>query len=274
MNAETSARMVRRWVGLYTRGLPAKIRGDRRDEIEDDLWSQLTDAVASGRSNRSVSVEMVARLLFGIPADVTWRVEQGRLATTAAAPEGSPLMNLRGVAVLAIVGGIGWAIWPIPQAFAGREWRADAAVLWLMMLGMYIGTWALAGATIGLEISFQDRLRGIPALLGSLGAAVGGLSVLGAYPLIVFLPLGSAALMWELGRIGAMSGGLSRAHVASAILVLVVFAVIMANVAIIDDTAAAVLLLSLVFPYAFSWIAIGWSLRHGAPMPAGGATSA
>jgi hypothetical protein len=143
-----------------------------------------------------------------------------------------------------------------------------------MMFGMYIGTWALAGATIGLEFRLQDRLRGIPALLGSLGAAVGGLSVLGAYVLVVFLPLGSAALMWELRRIGAMSTRLSMAHVAAATLVLVVFAVLMANVSIIDNTAAAVVLLSLVLPYALSWIAIGWSLRHRAPMPEVGTTGA
>jgi hypothetical protein len=273
MNAETSARLVRRWVGLYTRGLPPEIRHDRRDEIEDDLWSQLNDAAQSGRSNHSVAGELVMRLLFGIPADVTWRVQLGLGSPRATPVARSPLMNMRGVALLAIVGGVGWAIWPIPQAFAGREWRADAAVLWLMMFGMVIGTWALAVATIGLEFGFQDRLRD-PAFLGSLGAAVGGLSVLGAYQLIVFLPLGSAALMWESGRIGAVSTRLSVAHVAAAILALVVFAVLMANVAIIDNTAAAVVLLSLVLPYALTWIAIGWSLRHRAPMAEGGVTSA
>jgi hypothetical protein len=273
MNAEAPARLVRRWVAVYTRGLPAAIRQDRRDEVEDDLWSQMNDAAQSGRSNGSVSGEIVMRLLFGVPADVTWRVEQGRLATSRAAPERGPVMNLRGVGVLAIVGGVGWAIWPIPQALVGRDWPINAPVSWLLLFSVFVGTWALAGATIGLEFRFQDRLRGIPALLGSLGAAAGGLSVLGAYVLIVFLPLGSAALMWELGRVGAMSNLLSRAHVASAILALIVFAVLMANVAILDTTAVAVPLLSLVIPYALSWIAIGWSLRHRVPMPEGGAAT-
>jgi hypothetical protein len=274
MNSETPARVVRRWVALYTAGLPAAIRQDRRDEVEDDLWSQMNDAAEAGRGSGSVSGEIVMRLLFGVPADVTWRVEQGRLATSRATPERGPAMNLRGVAVLAIVGGVGWAIWPIPAALVGRDWPINAPVSWLLLLSVFIGTWALAGATIGLEFRFQDHLRGIPALLGSLGAAVGGLSVLGAYVLIVFLPIGSAALMWELGRIGAMSTRLSRAHVASAILVLIVFAVLMANVAIIDNAPAAVVLLSLVLPYAVSWIAIGWSLRHRVPMPEGGVSGA
>jgi hypothetical protein len=102
MNAETSARLVRRWVGLYTRGLPAEIWHDRRDEIEDDLWSQSNDVAQSGRSKRSVAGEMVMRLLFGIPADVTWRVEQG-FGSRRVAPERGPAMNMRGVALLAIV---------------------------------------------------------------------------------------------------------------------------------------------------------------------------
>ncbi len=48
----------------------------------------------------------------------------------------------------------------------------------------------------------------------------------------------------------------------------ILIAVIFGNPALYDDRATAVpLLLTLTVPYAFSWIAIGWSLRHGAPVP-------
>ena len=50
MNAERSAALVRRWVAVYTRGLPTEVRQDRRDEIDDDLWCQMVDASESGRT--------------------------------------------------------------------------------------------------------------------------------------------------------------------------------------------------------------------------------
>jgi hypothetical protein len=35
---------------------------------------------------------------------------------------------------------------------------------------------------------------------------------------------------------------------------------------LIDHPATAVPVMMLMLPYAFSWIAIGWSLRHGVPV--------
>jgi hypothetical protein len=69
----TAATLVRRWVGLYTRGLPAEVRDARRAEIESDLWSQSEEAALLGRAQRSVGTEMLARLVLGIPADIGWR---------------------------------------------------------------------------------------------------------------------------------------------------------------------------------------------------------
>ena len=108
MNAERAAGWVRGWVALYTRGLPAEIRQERRDEIDDDLWSQMEDAAESGRGREPLTGDIVARLVFGIPADLSWRVEQLRAARTPVVPERSPTMGSRVVATLAIVGGIAW----------------------------------------------------------------------------------------------------------------------------------------------------------------------
>jgi hypothetical protein len=179
-------------------------------------------------------------------------------------------MSTRAVAVLAMFGGAGWAIWPIPQALSGRDWPADSAVSLLLLVSVVIGTWALAGALIGLVFSFQDRIRWGAAALGSVGALAGAVSVTGLYGAIVALPIGSAVLAWELGRAGGLSTGLSRAHIVTAIIIVVLFAAYFANPALYDDRATAVPLMTLILPYAFSWIAIGWSLRHAEAIAEGG----
>lgn len=64
-----AAQLTRTWVAMYTAGLPEELACTRRDEIESDLWEQ--EAVG-GLSNG----EALARLVLGMPADVTWRLEQ------------------------------------------------------------------------------------------------------------------------------------------------------------------------------------------------------
>ena len=166
---------------------------------------------------------------------------------------------------MAIIGGIGWAIWPIPQGLVGREWTADVA--WLLMLSVVGGTWVLGGATFGLVTEFQDQIRTRAAVLGTLGALLGIVSVLGLFGAIVALPLGTAVLAWDLGRAGVLGPRMAKAHVAAGVIFPIALAVFLGNPALIDDPATAVPLLLLATPYAFSWIAIGWSLRHGAPVP-------
>lgn len=265
MNTERAAGWVRRWVAFYTRGLPPEIQQDRRDEIDSDLWSQIHDAAESAPAEESLAGEIVARLVFGIPADLSWRLEQRRVARNHVAPELNPTMGTRAIAAMAIIGGVGWAIWPIPQGLVGRDWTADVA--WLLMFSVVGGTWALAGATLGLVSEFQDRVRTRAAFLGTLGAVLGIVSVLGLFGAIVALPLGTAALVWDLGRAGVLGPRLARAHVAAGAIFPIALAVFLGNPALIDDPATAVPLLLLATPYAFSWIAIGWSLRNGAPVP-------
>ncbi len=267
MNAVRASGLVRRWVGIYTRGLPAEIRQERRDEIDDDLWSQMRDAAGSARRDQSITGEIVIRLVFGIPADLSWRVEQRHVARTQVALERSSTMGTRAISVLAILGGIGWVTWPVPQGLVGRGWPAGEPVSWLLFVSVVVGAWVLASAMIGLVVTFQDRLRGVAAFLGSVGAAVGAISVFGAFAGIVAMPIGSAALMWDLRRAGVLGTWLARAHVAAAILFLVPLAALFANGGLIDHPETAVPLLALDIPYGFSWIAIGWSLRHGVPVP-------
>ena len=104
-----AAGLVRLWVRLYTRGLPAEVAARRVDEIESDVWDQIEEASLAGQSPREMNAEILLRLLAGIPADLAWRLERGAggqltpsepIATTRAT------RATRAVAVLAVLGGL------------------------------------------------------------------------------------------------------------------------------------------------------------------------
>ena len=60
--------IVRRWVALYTRGLPVDVRDRRLLELESDVWEHLHDA-----DELNARRAMFGRFLRGVPADVWWR---------------------------------------------------------------------------------------------------------------------------------------------------------------------------------------------------------
>jgi hypothetical protein len=266
MTASRSAALVRRWVALYTVGLPRDIRDARRAEIEDDLWSQahegLVDATGSGESG-----DVLARLVFGIWADITWRLEQRHRERVRPLPR-SFSMSTRVVASLSIVGGSALAlasiIWGMldatsPVAIPGR----------LLFFTGFVG---LAIAIWGLVIRFNDRMAGGVALLGAIGgigsvsAALGTATPLGLVGSLFFLlPIGSTAVALDLSRHGTMPRGLAIVHAA------VAFAVVVTTFAIWTDSPVGGLNPPAVpyalpwVPYALTWIGIGVSLLRGQP---------
>ena len=66
---------VRLWTRLYTWGLPPALRAARREDIESDLWESEHDPTRHD-GVFSLPVQVFARMLFGIPDDLGWRVEQ------------------------------------------------------------------------------------------------------------------------------------------------------------------------------------------------------
>lgn len=72
-----AAGLVSLWIRLYTVGLPLELKLDRRTELASDLWEHAHDERSDGPS---LSAEIVARSLLGIPADLAWRIERSRLA--------------------------------------------------------------------------------------------------------------------------------------------------------------------------------------------------
>jgi len=81
MNAlDASSAIVRTWTRLYTWRLPALARDTRRGEIESDLWEFAHD----GGSDRGVTpaFHVLARLVAGIPDDVSWRASHVTVGST------------------------------------------------------------------------------------------------------------------------------------------------------------------------------------------------
>lgn len=263
MNASPIVAFVRRWVELYTRGLPAELRTARRDEIDDDLWSQREEATATGRSTLSLGTEMVLRLLLGMPADVSWRFANRRTSEPRARVEMSSSISVRIFGALAVLAGTGWTVMMLLYTVLGMSaWTGPTALF--MVIFVVVGGLAFAAATFGLLWRFQEQLH----YLGAVGGALAGLGAIasavnGAWA-ILLLPAGSAALAWDLGRLGVLPRPLATLHVLTAVL-----AIVPLVVAFAIGPEMGLSLLGLLIPYPLSWIAIGASLLRGVPRVAG-----
>jgi len=249
MTASRSAGLVRRWVELYTRGLSADVGGRRTEEIEADLWSQFEEATLVGRSERSVSGEILVRLIAGAPADISWR-----LAHRAGDPLQSSVHTIAtsGSLVLgglAIAGGLSFGIGLVLLA---------VTVALPLFVAVSLGMIAMGIATAILVLRFQDRINGAVGLVGSVGSMGAILGAMGPWTMTFLLPVGSSAVVWNLALLGVLGRRLAAAHVLSAVAYLVLMAVIVTGT---SPGIAFVLLL----PYPITWVAIGASISRGRP---------
>ena len=89
---DVASNLVRRWVRFYTGRLDPAIRDARRAEIESDLWEHRREAGLANLRPGQTGLEIVARWLLGIPADLTWRRGVPR---TGRARDGGGVMSVR-----------------------------------------------------------------------------------------------------------------------------------------------------------------------------------
>jgi len=255
MNGSPVAGLVRGWVRLYTRGLPAEMRTARRDEIDDDLWCEHDEAAALGRSARSLDANLLLRLLFGMPADINWRLSCG-VHSPASNLEGSS-MDTRTLGALAIVSGLIFGtLFVLFIPFSHGVWTGTFGVY--PLIGTFIGAIAFASAALGLLSRFQDRIGAIGGL-GAALAALGALASMGGF--IVPLVVGTAMLTFDLARIRVVSWLIPIVHLTTTIPI-VGFALAQPN---LDDLGIRALLVALFVPYLLTWIWMGVSLFRGVP---------
>ena len=66
--------LVRLWTRVYSWRLPEAIRNARRAELESDLW----ECQQPGTRTAVLPLEIIARLILGLPDDLVWRFEHDR----------------------------------------------------------------------------------------------------------------------------------------------------------------------------------------------------
>ena len=91
MRAERTADVVARWVRFYTRDLPVPVALRRVEEIDADLYDQISHERASGTSDPRIAVGLLSRMVRGVGSDVTWRREQTGPATDRRSRNGGPM---------------------------------------------------------------------------------------------------------------------------------------------------------------------------------------
>ncbi len=85
-----ASRLTHRWVCAYTAHLDPGQRDTRRAEIDCDLWEHQADAQRMGLGSLRLNVQMIRRLLAGIPADLSWRRGQREVTPALTAPASVP----------------------------------------------------------------------------------------------------------------------------------------------------------------------------------------
>jgi hypothetical protein len=70
---ERMAKLVARWVWLYTRGLPAATAQRRADEIGADLHDHIAHERGRGTGDRRIALGVLSRMVRGLAADASWR---------------------------------------------------------------------------------------------------------------------------------------------------------------------------------------------------------
>ena len=100
--------LFRSWVKAYTLGLPDDHKYRRREEIDSDLWEQEQYALSTGEGHLSLAGLVFWRFVFGIPADLSWRIHHAAVRRADADLRMSFVQ--RGVFGLAIVVALAYAI--------------------------------------------------------------------------------------------------------------------------------------------------------------------
>lgn len=205
MTPERVARLVRRWVRLYTRDLPAPVARRRVDEIEADLHDQIAHERAAGADDRRIARGLASRMLRGVAADLAWRGRRAKAARRHSTREEPmrPSGSVRRSALRIAVG--------------------VAAILSLPLVAMQLSdevVWSpadfvLAGvllATVGIVFELAAKKAGnVPLALAvaALGVAAGILGEADDAPGLVLLGLllVSGALALLVRRARAQHGG-------------------------------------------------------------------
>ena len=172
--------LAQAWVRLYTAGLRPNVRDGRRAEIASDLWEQ--QQAASVLENRSggTALQVLARVLLGVPADLSWRVTAGRMRRVDSLPERRVRMNRslaqKGFLVVALLLTAFYLFLGVSNALINQEptFVERFGAFWGGVLGSLIGFIPAALIAAGLWLQRRAPVRGgILVLVAAVPVAVG-----------------------------------------------------------------------------------------------------
>jgi hypothetical protein len=185
-----AAGLARAWVRTYTAGLPPDARERRTEQLESDLWEHEADLAGLGVTPSLAGLEILGRLVRGIPADVLWRfqLEGPRMEIKI------PFERMTGLLLLALA-----ILIPISGAISGYDTRREGWSDELTRLGEMatyqtnvntifqgLAGLGLLAAAAGFYLALQGRSR-ILATFSAVAMAAAGILTLGASALYVAL---------------------------------------------------------------------------------------
>jgi hypothetical protein len=170
-----SVSAIQSWVAFYTRGLPVELAMDRRDLIESDLWDEAQEAAWLGETS-GLARQRSGRWLRGMPADISWRIEQQRRITRL--PRRVDMRISKGQAAAIGVVTIYYVviIAGLMAAAGFREWT-----------GMWPGLLGLGLCVAGLLLAIPKAQAGFG--VGMIGTLIAFLTMPWLFPFFVPLPI-------------------------------------------------------------------------------------
>ena len=134
------------WARLYTAVVPAPVRVDRRDELASDLCDHLADLRARRVSPAAATIEILRRLVAGMPDDLAWALTTMEHTTM----KEDTMARMRTLAVA------GWAFALVTAALGLWTAAAGLADGWRELTQHWWSALAVAGvigAAVGLALT-------------------------------------------------------------------------------------------------------------------------
>lgn len=187
--------LTRSWTAVYTRGLPRDLRGERREEIDCDLWEHQRLADLEREPVTGTAAAILLRLVLGAPADVIWRLEAGANARSG---KGTQQMNetlpmrigfvaaMLPLALLVVAG--------VSFMLGNGDWENDIEH-WIWRTA-FVATPVIGGAGLW-RCATQPRLGMALVLLG-----VGSSAFLMPWMAVVTVPFALAIIAFAIKRSG------------------------------------------------------------------------
>ena len=177
------ATIAKRWVAIYTGGLPDGARERRVEQIESDVWEHQQERLQEGQPESQTGLEILGRTVRGMAADVLWRFQLEGPKVQIHIPFERILGGLLLALIVLLIVSTG-----INGYDTGREgWdgelrrlggQSDGQIRGNIAIQLFAGM-LLIGAAVGFATALHERARTL-SLLAAGFLAMAGVRVRGA----------------------------------------------------------------------------------------------